>query len=107
LFSKENPNKQAPTSPLKTPTITTHQHLHHTSPPPPPPLNNLHHQHITTSPIHHDHHIATPPKHPHQEKSNHPNINLEEDNIQQQNTGSDAGLNRNHNLDHKKAAACN
>nr|ABD32965.1 hypothetical protein MtrDRAFT_AC151598g33v2 [Medicago truncatula] len=30
------------------------------------------------------------------------NIDLEEDETQQQNTGSDAGLKRKHNLDHKK-----
>ena len=62
-------------------------------------LNNLHHHCITTTPLHH---YAV--KQPHQETGSNTNIDLEEDEIQQQNTGSDVGLKWKHNLDRKKAA---
>jgi hypothetical protein len=90
--------QQTPPSSLKTSTTTTHHHPHHTSPP------RITTSTTTTSPPPSLHHYAA--KHPHQETSNNTNINLEEDEIQQQNTGSDAGLKLNHNPDHKKVAPC-
>jgi hypothetical protein len=60
---------------------------HHRTTPPPPPL----------------HHYTA--KQPHQETCSNTNLDLEEDTIQHQNTGSDAGLKRKTQPDPKKATA--
>jgi len=65
-------------------------------------LYNLHHHCITTivtASLRHQN-ILT------KKQATTQNINLEEDEIQQQNTGSDAGLKRNHNPGHKKVVVC-
>jgi len=69
--------------------------------PPPPNITPT----TTTTHHHHHHHRTTPPDHLTKKQTTTQNTNLEEDEIQQQNTGNNAGLKRTHNSYRIEAAA--
>ena len=89
-----------------------HHHLnrsHYNTKTPPTTKHHPHHHHLnwatTTTHHHHHHHRTTPPDHLTKKQTTTQNTNLEEDEIQQQNTGNNAGLKRTHNSYRIEAAA--